>query len=349
MAQQLTSTKVAVERGLVQPRPRQRLPVDHSFFGKVPDECLFRILSYLEGDDVGQIAQTNRQFRHLSRGWPFVQLLRTMEISCTSRSWKNLFRKLEHLAVKGAFSRCCSCKLQLNIHHPFRNLKHRGANDVSQSELQNQRKSAYIIPEITHLEILDTSTNQTGGKTSFMDQFSQLFLSSYGQQVEIDKTKVVASRPVLRRFSILCLCLKKVTWVGHRYAMSILGDSLRDLCNLREIYMDSSVFYTDWGSRNHHHQAYQLFQDCKQNLERVDIGHCQVQNFMWSGTPGTSGNLTACYRAEPIPQEALVRFVLSTPTLRWFRSDLSLFNVTMLREERPEVDFVSIIHNLSGN
>lgn len=42
-----------------------------------------------------------------------------------------------------------------------------------------------------------------------------------------------------------------------------------------------------------------------------------------------------------LPQEVLIKFVRKTPSLRWFRSDLTAANVAMLKEERPEITFVS--------
>ena len=43
----------------------------------------------------------------------------------------------------------------------------------------------------------------------------------------------------------------------------------------------------------------------------------------------------------PLPQEILIKFVRRHPTLRWLRSDLTAENVEMLRQERPEMTFVS--------
>ena len=40
-----------------------------------------------------------------------------------------------------------------------------------------------------------------------------------------------------------------------------------------------------------------------------------------------------------LPQEALIKLVRHTPKLRWFCSDLTLENIAILKEERPEVEF----------
>jgi hypothetical protein len=55
-------------------------------------------------------------------------------------------------------------------------------------------------------------------------------------------------------------------------------------------------------------------------------------------------DLTYCWRSVnhmPLPQGALVKFVRRTPTLKWFKSDLTPENVALLRTERPDVTFTS--------
>jgi hypothetical protein len=42
-----------------------------------------------------------------------------------------------------------------------------------------------------------------------------------------------------------------------------------------------------------------------------------------------------------MPQRALIKFARRTPTLKWFKSDLTPENVALLRAERPDVTFKS--------
>lgn len=46
-----------------------------------------------------------------------------------------------------------------------------------------------------------------------------------------------------------------------------------------------------------------------------------------------------------LPQELIVKFVHRCLTLRWLCSDLSNENVAMLRQELPDVTFVSVTHD----
>lgn len=65
-------------------------------------------------------------------------------------------------------------------------------------------------------------------------------------------------------------------------------------------------------------------------LERVSIK---------KGRYHLSASPSAGARAKPIPQAALMTFVRRTPSLRWFRSDLTAQNVALLQAERPDIIF----------
>jgi hypothetical protein len=68
------------------------------------------------------------------------------------------------------------------------------------------------------------------------------------------------------------------------------------------------------------------------NLERVTLLHAEY-------TCHDSYNLDRDLFWQVLPQEALMKFVRHTPTLRWFRSDLTAENIAILKEERAEVEF----------
>ena len=332
----------------------------------MPKECLMTILSCVEGDDIRQISQVNRYFRRICHQDAFHlhDHIRTIQINCTGRSWKRLFRKIELLHLRQTFSRGgCNYKLQLIVDlDNFKKLHHRGGDDdenendgAGNSEAMYSKKKNHqhiCIKAITQLAIVDISessnTNEGSSSSSLRNIFTRLFKKEID---EIDKAKVVASRPVLTRFATTCPNIKQISWKGHKYAMSILGDSLRNLNNLREIHMDSAIFYTDnhHNNNNNHNEPpppYLIFQNCKQHLERVDIRSVKVQNFTWSSgmslSSPSSNNLIACYQAKPIPQETLMEFARQTATLRWFRSDLNEFNISILKQERSEIEFISI-------
>jgi hypothetical protein len=75
-----------------------------------------------------------------------------------------------------------------------------------------------------------------------------------------------------------------------------------------------------------------IFHRCRLPLERVSARSLRYRR-----------DVTRCQRSKSkaVTQRDLIEFVRSTPSLRWFRSDLTPENVAALRRERPEVTFVS--------
>ena len=116
-------------------------------------------------------------------------------------------------------------------------------------------------------------------------------------------------------FSRHCPHLKKVTWnnIINNVFFGLHGRLLKKAKNLKEIIMDDANFYD-----NEYHRATFLFCHCSKALERVSI-----RNMKWD--------------SEVVSQDALIKFVRNVPTLRWFRSDLTIENMNMLNLERPEI------------
>jgi hypothetical protein len=132
--------------------------------------------------------------------------------------------------------------------------------------------------------------------------------------------------------------LEKVTWnnINRSSIVSIDGTDISEATNLREIYMDESTFFhnnlddeTLSDLKNHPDRF--LFHKCGSTvLERVSI-----RNAKWCGYSRTKHPII-------IPQNALIKFVRNAPkSLRWFRSNLTTENMTMLRSERPEIELVN--------
>lgn len=71
-----------------------------------------------------------------------------------------------------------------------------------------------------------------------------------------------------------------------------------------------------------------LFEDHR-SLERLSI-----KNALYGIEDSETQN-------QQLPQEMLVKMVRRHPTLHWLRSDLSAESVAMLKQERPEITFVS--------
>ena len=80
------------------------------------------------------------------------------------------------------------------------------------------------------------------------------------------------------------------------------------------------------------HSNIYLCHKCSKRLERVSFKSAKYQNtFEWM-------------TFDAIPQNVLIKFVRNTPTLKWFRSDLTHHeNIAMLRSEQDQQEEFSKI------
>lgn len=151
--------------------------------------------------------------------------------------------------------------------------------------------------------------------------------------VKLDLSNLDGSRHegVLRTFAEKCPSLSTITWNGGCSLCDMNGMELREASNLVSLSIDgihcqhySSV------SRNRHFAGNGDYMFCYcTRLERVSIKGatieiCRMDRFV-----------------ENISQNWIIDMVRRHPTLRWLRSDLSAENVQMLRQERPDITFVS--------
>jgi hypothetical protein len=142
---------------------------------------------------------------------------------------------------------------------------------------------------------------------------------------EIDLSNAHVTGSVLRKIADACPELEKLTW---NHNQKVARTALIKYRGLKEIYMDDSIFvYACVDTMIQGELRYNdLFclRCCNTFLERVSLKNAKCS---------ISGG-------QNFPQIGLVRFVRNTPSLRWFRSDLSAENVAILQAERPEVTFV---------
>ena len=150
----------------------------------------------------------------------------------------------------------------------------------------------------------------------------------------------------LYEFSRKCPNLEKLTWHNidrNQSTICIDGWDMEYAANLKEIYMDDSVFslnpddkpdeYSDL--ENYEHSNIFLFYQCRTKLERVSIRNAKWYFF------GVRDYIVV-YKTTVIPQSALIKFVRKAPaSLRWFRSHLTKENMMMLRSERPGIELVN--------
>ena len=164
--------------------------------------------------------------------------------------------------------------------------------------------------------------------------FSKILLNLH----EVNLSNTGFRYDALKSFSTRCNHLEKVTWnnANRSSLVSVDGADIQKATNLREIYMDESSFFTRAGktlSDLVNRSDIFLFYECESKiLERVSI-----RNAKWCDYGRTEDRYPIT-----IPQSALIKFVRKAPkSLRWFRSNLTTENMTMLRSERPEIELVN--------
>jgi hypothetical protein len=164
---------------------------------------------------------------------------------------------------------------------------------------------------------------------------------------ELDISSMKVTETAVDAFAKHCPNLEVFRWNGSDGGLHLTGKNLTKCNNLKEVYLDDSrlycrirqfadhpIFLYDRESINFYSDSIHVFRFCSSKLERASLKGCKW--YSWDLT--ASSPLDRGLDAE-IPQEALMRFVQKTPTLKWFRSDLSKENVELLQEAYPGITF----------
>ena len=264
----------------------------------------------------------------------------------------SLFQQYQHLSMQDYY------ELQFNEH-----------SSIRKAVMEGFKTYGPRIEGITSLDFR-FSTTTTGTKTAtrqrrlldnngliadWQEKPSVLELLSHvlPSLREIDFTNMIVSKKVMREFFKNCPNLEKLTHrnnaARHKSllrretpALSLTGADIAAGRNLKELQMDDSWFFIDKSTLDAMENLdtdtdYErvsktfLFHECRSKvLERVSVRNAKVHV-----------KLTNHIDIAAIPQRALMKFIRNAPaTMCWFRSDLTLENIEILRTERPEIEFV---------
>jgi hypothetical protein len=288
-------------------------------FDNIPAECNIHILQFLDVDDLANIAQVSRRFNENSLHTSLSQN-RTATLTCVRRLDESTgtlsaspLPLLQKLSSKG----------KIDQYWRFNKVKIIGHNLLEKESIPQLRNMPPgSVGTLQHVRVLDLSfPSNTLKKTDSEVCIVTLLAVTMPCLREIDLSNVsigLVAESALHSLASACPALEKITWNHHHYiaGMGMQGRALNACRCLKEIYMDDSTSL---------YQYSHLFRRCNTFLERVSL-----KNAKYEYTEPTQSS----------PQYSLVEFVRNTPTLRWFRSDLSPENVAILQAERPEVTFV---------
>ena len=163
---------------------------------------------------------------------------------------------------------------------------------------------------------------------------------------ELDISYMKVTETAVNSFAKNCPNLEIFRWNGSDDGLRLSGINLASCKNLREIYLEDARLYCSFRrAANTPFLAHQdnleaLVEDilvlyfCSTKLERVSI-----KGSRWYSWDLSMSSLLGNYPGSEIPQNALVDFVQNAPSLKWFRSDLSIKNAATLRSRYPNISF----------
>jgi hypothetical protein len=303
---------------------RLRIPNDNTDsimgFDNIPAECNVSILQFLDVDDLASVTQISHRF-HKNSLHPSLPQNRTATLTCAhSASPFPLLQKLTDKALLSRYWRFNKVKI----------IGHNLLENVSIPEVRAMMPGPIMLQ---HVRVLDLSFPSNALKKDTKLKVCIPAVLSFVMPClrEIDLSNACVMESALHYFALECPVLEKVTWNNHHANTQMSGKALHKCECLKEIHMDDSVFTYHFGeSQAIQERDYCIFSHCNTFLERVSLKNAKCREPRAFSSPGPT---------QSFPQIGLVKFVRSTPSLRWFRSDLSPENVAILQAERPEVTF----------
>ena len=310
-------------------------PVASLCLESLNDNCFVHVLSFLEFEDLNSFAICNRRCREVRREESLDQT-RSGTILCRKNvTTSSFFRALSERGWTEVFS---GNRTVLKIKN-IKNIKREWSSTADLfSEVARQMKHLAQLPGVTSLDLSCSpqTVNQRVDCFQIIVCLSRLLLNLR----ELDFSYLQLN--IIESFCSQSLRLCRVTWKGGGRNLDLLGFNLWQPDSLKELYLDDSRFFVPklinatreeiamtFQIPNNVDTNYRIWMYCR-SLERISM-----KNVSWS---------ISCFRWEerlPVTQEMIIKFVRHTPTLRWLRSDLTMENVAMLKQERPEVTFVT--------
>jgi hypothetical protein len=298
-------------------------------FESLNSDCLVHIFSFLASDDMNSLAECNHACSEARRNETLDQTApQTGTIVCTNKTTiEALLRKLSD--VGDAFT---GKRTRLRI-VGLDNVSSEDKNDGT--ALADYTVKAYSA--LNNVTSLDCSCAPTvGGQASPMDLFPTTM--ALWTLKELDFSNLVAGFEgplIVRSFCTHNERLTKFSWNGCCQRILQCGHDFEGATNLCHIYLDGVAFSpnvrdrtTDRPIAASEHPNYYLLMECT-SLDSLSLKGATVLRDEYGD------------ETEPLSQDALIKMVRGHSTLRWLRSDLTLENVAMLKQERPDITFVS--------
>ena len=294
-------------------------------FMTLPVDCRIAILQCVP--NLSEISCTCRQLR-LERNHPSLDQTRTATIRFRgTTSGETLVECLKHM--KDALGTCgFPIELQLT-----------GSPYVMPTDFgrYSHMVREWTLPQVRLLDLSNRISDDAGPRR--IDISVLMFLAMVlPNLLEIDLTGMQTNQFSLSFLSWKSPQLRCIYWTCAGVDQPASGLHLSACQNLQELYMDDCIFSIIgddeermFGSNAEYDDGNDdddtLFRCCRSQLQRVS-----VRNAMYRVYDDKR-------QIKPFTQSCLMKFVRGTPTLRWFCSDLTPDNCSILQKERPNVFF----------
>ena len=308
------------------PRRRQRLEI--LSLNDLNDHCALEILRYLSVEELNSaIVFINSRYREL-RNHDSLNQTRTGTIVCTDDTTADsVCRTFTDHAWDQVFTGNCTHMKVVGIERMRPIIAPFQIDEFSEHQLPNVSSldiSSNVVVGVGNQR--DVCIHNVGAFLTMLPNLEAVNLSY--MQLGIGSLCFIVQRYASRT-------LRKVTWNGSFLEVDLTGlayDGEPLETPVAELVLDDSVLHTPFLYPEelfsvHGGGHFFMFQHC-QGLERLSI-----KNATWSG------HVNRDRRA--VTQGMLIKMVRLHPTLRWLRSDLTEENIAMLRQERPDITFVS--------
>jgi len=293
------------------PRPVRRI----TCFDDLNAECLVPVLSFLEMEQINDLAVMNQTF-YKARGHPSLDQTRTATIACKTNDDMSVRDLIDTIKSKG-------WDLLFIEDSQYKCLKLVGLEKLQEPKKPVRARSARVqLQSVTCLDVSAPPPVKGDGPRVTIDLVSIGHILPNLREVQMNHVNTYSC--VVTAMCRDCPNLTSVKWNGCKEILLPPQG-----VHLTELHLDGCLIAAIDGSSF-----------------RKDL--FDKENYMWNNCPrlerlsikNTSWHLRF-QPSQPITQAHLIKLVRYHPSLRWLRSDLTDENIAMLRTERPEVTLVN--------
>lgn len=327
------------------------------YLNSIPQDLRIHIFTFLDELDLGELSQAslslNKDLRH-----PVLSQVRTAVINCNFRdkaldhSLLRLIKTTQKMQLTGKFSKFVNVKLnypELIDHHWAEHGIERLIGPIRLTDVKSLDMS------IEH-DVAFKKRAWDDGFFTFGNEPVDCLPLTLGLLMpnlrHINLSNVCIPSDALNDLLRNCKNIESITWDYCKNIISITGFELYN-CSLKHLQMDNAILKVcDDEIDEEVQQKVGGWLDVTSNIDSMH-GLCIIAPTSKPGGYIFHEGLERVsfknmrYQIEdsekvvPLSQEALIKFVRAKKALKWFRSDLTPQNVSLLQAERPEITFVS--------